>query len=98
MKVVLSPLMVRIFIGFARGNSNCLEGDYFDIAYILSEYVYNIFVKCYVFMNENVIMNHLYNSKWDYSGDSRQFTSDCHGRYQTLFFVDRPILCPSGQY
>lgn len=62
MKVVLSPLMVRTFIGFARGNSNCLEGDYFDIAYILSEYVYNIFVKCYVFMNENVIMNHLYNS------------------------------------
>lgn len=54
--------MVRTFIGFARGNSNCLEGDYFDIAYILSEYVYNIFVKCYVFMNENVIMNHLYNS------------------------------------
>lgn len=42
MKVVLSPLMVRTFIGFARGNSNCLEGDYFDIAYILSEYVYNI--------------------------------------------------------
>lgn len=38
-----------------------LRDNYFDIVYILSEYVYNIFVKCYVFMNENVIMNYFYN-------------------------------------